>query len=49
MGCMALSDPSPDPHEALRVNLVVFRAKNGLSQAKLARRTGVSRAIISRA
>lgn len=34
-------------NEALRVNLVVLRATKGLSQAALARRTGVSRAIIS--
>lgn len=33
--------------EALRINLVVFRAKAGLSQASLAKRTGVSRTIIS--
>jgi transcriptional regulator with XRE-family HTH domain len=44
---MALSHLSPDPNEALRVNLVVLRAKYGLSQAKLARQTGVSRGIIS--
>jgi transcriptional regulator with XRE-family HTH domain len=44
---MALSAPAPSPNEALRINLLVLRAKEGLSQAALAQKTGVSRAIIS--
>jgi transcriptional regulator with XRE-family HTH domain len=44
---MALSNPTSVPNKALRINLLVLRAKNGISQATLARRTGVSRAIVS--
>jgi transcriptional regulator with XRE-family HTH domain len=44
---MAPQLPAETPSEALRINLVVLRAQKGLSQAALARRTGVSRAIIS--
>lgn len=44
---MAPQNSAQALNEALRVNLVVLRATKGLSQAVLARRTGVSRAIIS--
>jgi transcriptional regulator with XRE-family HTH domain len=44
---MALPSPLTVVNDALRINLVVLRAKAGLSQAVLARRSGVSRAIIS--
>lgn len=44
---MALSHPIAEPNEVLRINLLALRAKKGLSQAALARRTGVSRAVIS--
>jgi transcriptional regulator with XRE-family HTH domain len=44
---MALPNPLATLNEALRINLVVLRAKTGLSQAALARRSGVARAIIS--
>lgn len=44
---MALPNPLAALNEALRVNLVVLRARAGLSQAALAKRSGVSRAIIS--
>lgn len=44
---MALPNPLELPREALRINLVVLRAKRGLSQAALAARSRVSRAIIS--
>src|ERR1035441_8257878 len=44
---MALLNPLAAANEALRINLVVLRAKGGLSQATLSTRTGVSRAIIS--
>jgi len=44
---MALPNPRELPSAALRINLVVLRAKRGLSQAALAARSRVSRAIIS--
>ena len=44
---MALSNTLGLPSEALRINLVVLRAKRGLSQAALAARSRVSRAVIS--
>ena len=44
---MALPNPLGLASEALRINLVVLRAKRGLSQAALAARSHVSRAIIS--
>ncbi|HTU70107.1 MAG TPA: helix-turn-helix transcriptional regulator [Candidatus Baltobacteraceae bacterium] len=44
---MALPNPIARLNEALRINLVVLRARAGLSQAALAKRSGVSRAIIS--
>ncbi|MGH7737783.1 MAG: helix-turn-helix transcriptional regulator [Candidatus Tyrphobacter sp.] len=44
---MALRNPLATLNEALRINLVVLRARAGLSQAALAKRSGVSRAIIS--
>lgn len=44
---MALPNPLATLNEALRINLVVLRARAGLSQAALAKRSGVSRAIIS--
>lgn len=44
---MALPNPLAALNEALRINLLVLRAKAGLSQAALAKRSGVSRTIIS--
>jgi transcriptional regulator with XRE-family HTH domain len=44
---MVISNPLAAANEALRINLLVLRAKSGFSQAMLAKRTGVSRAIIS--
>lgn len=47
MAGMALHEMLVDLNAALRINLIVLRAKKGYSQAAFARRTGVSRAIIS--
>jgi transcriptional regulator with XRE-family HTH domain len=44
---MALASPLEDAHHALRINLVVLRAKRRLSQAELAKRSGVSRTVVS--
>jgi transcriptional regulator with XRE-family HTH domain len=44
---MALAAPLADAHQALKINLLVLRAKNHLSQAELAKAAGVSRTVIS--
>lgn len=44
---MAIANPLEDAHGALRINLVVLRAKRRLSQAELAKRSGVSRTVVS--